>query len=211
MKFTKILLFLAFTQVLAAQKYVDEKVWNRWDPAVIAKANTAENTEYLTKEERLVILITNLARTDGPLFSETFLTTYLEGEEKTKYTRSLFRDLEDIKDLPLLYPEKDLFDVAADHATKSGKSGHVGHKGFDGRFKPLMTKYQMAAENCAYGFDQAVDIVIQLLIDKDVPDLGHRHNILNKEFNSIGVSIQPHKTYRFNCVMDFGKLTIPRE
>jgi len=29
--------------------------------------------------------------------------------------------------------------------------------------------------------------------------------MLNPEMNSIGVSIQPHKGYRYNCVMDFGK------
>ena len=191
---------------LLAQKYVDEKVWNRWDSVTIAKSNTAVKADYLTAEEKLVILITNLARTNGALFSETFLSTYMEGEQNNKYTRSLFRELKNIKDLQPLYPEKDLFEAAKGHAIKSGKNGQVGHQGFDARFKPLMKKYNSVGENCAYGYDIAIDIVLQLLIDKDVPDLGHRINMLDSKFNSVGVSIQPHKGYRYNCVIDFGTL-----
>ncbi len=199
------LLTLSFFQ-LNAQKYIDQKVWNRWDSLIIAKANTAMDADYMTSEEKLVILITNLARTDGPLFSGTFLDTYIEGEEKNKYIKSLYKDLKPVKNLPLLYPEKDLYNVAFGHAIKSGKSGHLGHKGFESRFKPLMKKYNSVAENCSYGYDKAIDIAIQLLIDKDVPNLGHRINMLNPGFDSIGVSIQPHKSYRFNCVMDFGRV-----
>jgi len=164
----------------------------------------------MTSEEKLIILITNLARTDGDLFSETFLAAYLEGENKNSYTKSLYKDLKSINDLPMLFPEKDLFTVAKGHAEKSGKTGHVGHNGFESRFKPLMKKYNSVAENCAYGYDLAIDISIQLLIDQDVPKLGHRINMLSPDFNSVGVSIQPHKKYRFNCVMDFGRLQVDR-
>jgi uncharacterized protein YkwD len=48
--------------------------------------------------------------------------------------------------------------------------------------------------------------VLQLLIDEGIEDLGHRNNILNPRFNSIGVSIKPHKSYDYNCVMSFGML-----
>ena len=52
----------------------------------------------------------------------------------------------------------------------------------------------------------AVEIVITLLIDEGVKGEGHRINILNEEFNSVGVAIYPHKTYKTNCVIDFGKM-----
>ncbi len=211
MKHIILYLFLLCSPILlSAQKYVDEKVWNRWDSTLISKANTAASIEYMLSEEKLVILITNLARTDGTLFSETFLNTYLEGKKSNKYTKSLYKDLKKVKNLPFLFPERDLYEIAKGHAVKSGKSGHVGHQGFDARFKPVMKKYNSVAENCAYGFDQAIDIAIQLLVDEDIPDLGHRVNMLNQEYNSIGVSIQPHKDYQFNCVMDFGRLNVNR-
>jgi len=204
------LLFLLLSIPLNAQKLIDEEVWALWDSLVIQKANTAIDVDYMTSEEKMVILINNLARTDGLLFSETFLNAYLEGEEKTKYSKSLYKDLKSVKNLPLLHPEKDMYDAALGHAVKSGKTGHLGHQGFDARFKPLMKKYNSVAENCAYGYDMAIDIAIQLLIDEDVPSLGHRVNMLNPEFDSVGVSIQPHKTYRYNCVMDFGRIAAGR-
>jgi len=60
-------------------------------------------------------------------------------------------------------------------------------------------------ENCSYGFETAIDIVLSLLIDEGVKNKGHRQNILSEDFNSIGVAIRPHITYRVNCVMDFGR------
>ena len=44
------------------------------------------------------------------------------------------------------------------------------------------------AECCSYGMHSAKDIVMQLLIDHDVPSLGHRENCLNNEYSKIGVS-----------------------
>ena len=178
---------------------------SKWDSTTLTKANTAANADYLTEEEKMVIFITNLARMDGSLFITTILDPFLEGEAKTRYTKSLHRDLAKVKNLQPLYPEKDLYTIAYGHAVKSGKKGSVGHEGSDRRFKPVMIKYNMVAENCAYGFEKGSTNAIQLLIDEGVSSLGHRKNMLHPQYNSIGVSIQPHKSYRFNCVMDFGK------
>ena len=46
------------------------------------------------------------------------------------------------------------------------------------------------------------DIVMQLLIDHDVPSLGHRINCLNKEYTKIGVSVQPHIKWDICAVID---------
>ena len=62
------------------------------------------------EDEKKVILYTNLARTDGLLFTKTILKQYLSLKDMktTNYIRSLYRDLQDVKDLPMLIPEKDL-------------------------------------------------------------------------------------------------------
>lgn len=182
-------------------------VWDQWDPAVIDRANTAADLEYLTEEEKKVILFMNLARLDGKLFGETFLTEYIESNntDKTSYVRSLYRDLRRLDPLHPLIPEKDLTAIAQGHANQSGKTGHMGHKNFQKRFKPVMgNPYNHVGENCSYGFDRAIDIVITLLIDEGVKNLGHRENILSEDFNSVGVAIRPHKRLRYNCVIDFG-------
>jgi hypothetical protein len=181
-------------------------VLDQWDRELVRKANTAVDTDYLSDEEKTVILITNLARLDGRLFTETILNPFLEGRSKTKYTRSLIRDLSKTKDLPVLKPQQDLYNIARQHAVNSGKKGITGHEGFDRRFKPLLGKYRMVAENCAYGFEDGMTNVLQLLIDEDIPKLGHRKNLLSADYNSVGVSIQYHKKYRYNCVIDFGKI-----
>lgn len=69
-----------------------------------------------------------------------------------------------------------------------------------------MKTYIEVAENIYYGRYTPEEIVMQLLIDEKIEDLGHRHNLLNPKYNSIGVSIKPHKKYEYNCVMSFGFL-----
>lgn len=196
-------LFLLIISDLNAQ--VPDHVWQKWDKETIAKANTAGDAGYLTEEEKKVILFNNLARINGPLFTETFLAEWLKDKKPSRYTRSLIKDLKSVKDLPLLYPYEDLTRTAREHAEKSGRRGSTGHQDFDRRAKEAFKNYSLFAENCAYGFESAFANVVELLIDEGVSDLGHRKNMLNPQFNAIGVSIQPHKSFRFNLVMNFGK------
>ena len=58
-------------------------------------------------------------------------------------------------------------------------------------------------ECCEYGNDDPMEIVMSLLLDYDVPSLGHRKICLSETYNLIGVSIQPHKNYTYNSVLDF--------
>lgn len=177
-----------------------------WDSLILEKANTAKNAIYLKDEEKQVIYYTNLARADGRLFADTYLKWYLESGNihSNSYILSLEQNLQNIKDLPMLFPDKDLYDIAREHAVKSGKSGQKGHQGFKKRFRQLDRSYMYFGENCYYGRDNPLVIVIKLLIDDEVSDLGHRQNMLEPLFNSVGVCIMPHKTYGYNCVMDFG-------
>jgi len=187
---------------------IAQSPWDAWDAAVIRKLNTAGGLNYLNEEEKKVILFMNMARHDGPLFARTLLDAYVKEKqvESSSYLRSLHRDLNRAEGLMPLQPEQDLTAVAQEHAIKSGQKGRVGHQDFNKRFDPLIgNPYMQVGENCSYGYETAIDIVISLLIDEGVKDTGHRQNILSADFNSVGVAIRPHKTYRINCVMDFGR------
>ena len=200
-------IFLSLLILLPFTGQSQSTIWDRWDSEIIRTLHTANDAEYLNDEEKKVVLFMNMARHDGPLFAETFLTMYLKDNnlESTRYVKSLIRDLNKTIGLQPLQIEKDLTAVAQGHASKMGKSGRVGHKDFDDRFKPLMgNPYTHVGENCSYGYMQAIDIVVSLLIDEGISDLGHRKNILSQDFNSVGVAIRPHKNYRVNCVIDFG-------
>lgn len=187
--------------------YCQETLWDNWDQAVIEQANTAKDIPYYSENEKKVILLMNLARLDGKLFSSTYLTYYIRSNHipENSYVKSLLRELKMVEGLPVLVPKEDLSDIAKGHATKSGEEGDIGHKGMKQRFSRVLSKpYFNIGENCSYGYEDAMDIVITLLIDDGVKGMGHRKNILNKSFNSTGVSIKPHRDYRFNCVIDFG-------
>ena len=193
-----------------AQDYIpedDNYPYDQWTPELINRANTITEADYLNDEEKKVIFYCNLARINGELFSITFLQHYIDyySFEITDNIQSLFSDLKATSDLPVLIPQFDLYEIAKGHAVKSGKTGHIGHEGFYERFEKVYgSKYYTVAENCDYGNDDALSIVMSLLIDEGIPSLGHRKNILHEEMNSIGVSLQPHSEYRHNCVMDFG-------
>ena len=58
-------------------------------------------------------------------------------------------------------------------------------------------------ECCQYGTDNALGVVMQLLIDEGIESLGHR-KILMGDYTLIGVAMRPHIAYRVNTVLDLG-------
>jgi uncharacterized protein YkwD len=203
-----IILFIFPLLLLSYYARAQDSVWDPWEKEEVSALYTSRGISYMTEEEQKVILFMNLARQNGPLFAETFLKQYVEENQikKTSYLKSLNRELKKVSGLTPLVPEEDLTSIAQGHAAKSGKTGHVGHRDMDKRFAPLRgNPYYGWAENCSYGYQEALSIVITLLIDEGIKDLGHRKNILNESYNSVGVAIRPHKSYRVNCVIDFGK------
>lgn len=177
-----------------------------WAPSLLKSANTGEKINYLTATEKEVIYYINLVRSNPALFEKTYLKKFLDSAKiNNNFTKTLIKTLKETKALPLLEPSKVLFDEAKSHAVKFGKSGKIGHDNFADRMKSIKGQFgDLVAENCDYGNSNALDIVISLLIDEGDSNFGHRKNILDPNFKFIGVSIQPHKKYEWNCVMDFG-------
>lgn len=169
----------------------------------------------LGKVEKEVLYYTNLLRSNPKKFSITYLKNYLDTVSKSyhsKNVRSLQRDLKKTPALPLLKFNKTLHDFAIQHATTTGKKGKVGHrsvkgKSYNNRIKPLFENFEYVGENIHYGSVDPLTIVIELLIDEGVPDLGHRKNLLDPSFNAAGVALKFHKKYRHNCVIEYGKAT----
>ena len=171
----------------------------------IAKANTVGNASYLSDEEKLVIIYCNLARLDGA----TFVSSYLSDlrNSSNSYERSLLKELPQIKNLPMLYPNQKIYNAAKYHVNDIGPKGLVQHESSNGTGmgKRLRGFYDggFIAENISFGYNNALDIVRQLLIDDGVSGCGHRRNILGETYTRIGTAIGTHKQYRFMCVQDF--------
>jgi len=175
--------------------------WNNLD---YEKCNTAKDLKYLTTTERDVIWIINMVRLNPKLFLNTVLLNpkspvYKTIKQRNFYYNSLIDNLKTLvpDDSPLM-PDIDLFLTAKCHAYESGKIGYVGHD----RKSNICVK-DFYGECCYYGLNDPFDIVISLLIDEKIRDLGHRKIMLGNRYGLIGVSLQPHISYGTNTVLDF--------
>ncbi len=211
LRYAFLIVFIVFKGFLGISQSVFDNVdtvnypYHLWNDVVISTCNTASKVDYMTIEEKNIIWLHNLARFDGALFARTFLSEYIKKNsvKYTPYVKSLYNDLKKkAYKLPLLKPSKHIYTLAKDYAVWSGKKGKVGHYKFSYRAKK--SGHSRFSENASYGYFIAMDIFFDLLIDEGVKSLGHRNNILDLHAKVIGVSIQPHKIYNYNCVIDYG-------
>ena len=184
-----------------------------------------KDVDYLSKEEKQIIFYMNLARMDGKKFFNTYFKAFVKDHnqrmkkysnyndlkinEYDRYYRGLEMDLKKVKNIGLFYPDETLTYVALQHGKDMNRKNIAGHKSSDGRSpQDRIAKYypnKAMAENLAFGFAYGLDNVCMLLLDKGVPDLGHRKNILNTKsgLNIVGVSIQKHPEYKYSATIDF--------
>lgn len=176
-----------------------------WDKPEYRVCNTAAQVSYLSEPEKQIIYILNLARMNPNLFANTVVTQYPDyagalSMKQSTYYKGLLQFLANKKPMPLLYPEQRLFQSANCHAETSGSTGYIGHNRRTAACRSVET---FLGECCQYGVSDPLSVVLELLIDEDVPSLGHRI-ILFKPHTQIGVSLRPHKSYRWNAVLDLG-------
>ncbi len=183
----------------------------------IKLANTGISADYMNPAEKNVLLLLNLARMDGLRFFQYIMPLYIEMNNKSYkpiqpasnlFYLSLRHDMESVKNLPLLYPEKEFYLAAEFHALDMGKTGNIGHLSSDGkkpmeRIERFTQKKSNIAENCYYGSDQPILIVGSMLHDDGQVGVAHRRNILNSRYTKAGIAIREHKVFKFNCVQDF--------
>ena len=171
--------------------------------AQLDSANTAKSVTQLSSEEKNVIKLINLARMYPKQFAKNYVAKY--DEKKTGYAydasytkdkTSLISELNAMKPMKPLVFDSEMYELAKCWCLESGKSGEIGHNR-----KNCKSGYN--GECCSYGFSGALDIVMQLMIDNNVPGYGHRKIILTPYYTKIGIKNGSHKTYSFCSVIDF--------
>jgi hypothetical protein len=186
---------------------LDTRYAKDWDKPEYRVARTALTSDYLSMEEKEVYYYLNLARLNPPLFAATYATGYegdngfVHGYEWDERKQSLIEEMENMTALNLIYPDDEMYGLARCFAYEGGQIGLVGH---DRSQTPCASGY--SAECCQYGGTKnGLSIVMWLMIDagENNADLGHRRIMLSGEYDKMGVSIQPHKTYKFNAVLNF--------
>jgi hypothetical protein len=210
------LLILLFISIIAWSQKSTE-----WP---IKKLDTAREVNYLSDDEKDVILELNKVRYDPAKYARermNWMGIYYEGKllkipEKdileTEEGKSAFDNcikvLEQSKPVPLLYPSKGMSKACSLLVYDQSQTGATGHHG-SGNTSPIDRVKNFGifegnyAENIHYGDCEPVFAVISLLIDDGVRSRGHRKNILDPSFNFTGAAIGNHKTYGKMCVNTF--------
>lgn len=163
------------------------------------------------EEKRLLELINDLRANPQAFLQKTarpYLIDNAIDSVQNRYAASLLMELKKQKPLPSLHKNMILTNRAQAFAVDMGKTGSVGHYSKrlgDMSQRLVLVRSDIKGENCDYGHSDALDILMSLLIDEGVPSLGHRKNLLDPRFTRIGVAIEPHRKYTWNCVMDFAE------
>jgi uncharacterized protein YkwD len=128
-----------------------------------------------------------------PYFGPEKYGAYLKD---SPYKESLLSDLKTTKPMNALIFDEELRELAICFALEQGVSGYMGHdrKKCEGFYN---------AECIAYDMETGKDIAIQLLVDHDVPSLGHREACLDAKLTKIGIGFSRHKKASFCAVLDF--------
>jgi len=98
--------------------------------------------------------------------------------------------------------------AALDHVQDTGPKGLVSHEGSDGAMSGTRARRYGRVEHgsgecISYGFYEARQIVMALIVDDGVAGRGHRNNIYNGDFRLAGIASGPHQTFKTMCVIDF--------
>ena len=110
--------------------------------------------------------------------------------------------------VPALSASRPLTLSARDHVRDLGPRGMTGHVGTDNsqpadRIARYGTPRTISGEGITFGPVSARSIVIQLIVDDDVPGRDHRKNVFEPAYRVAGVAIGPHKFYEYTCVINF--------
>jgi hypothetical protein len=154
-----------------------------------------QSCKYLTVTEKEIIQQLNLVRMYPKWYAYFYLKTpSTPNEISLKQTLLTMKPTTD-----RLKPDSILSASQKCHAISSGLQDFKGHERIDKKCKMLFD-----GECIHYGSSNAQEIVYDLLVDEGIESLGHRNIILTILFTKIGLSMQPHKSYRYNTVIGFG-------
>jgi len=211
-------LFLSLVTEVIALPPVSGNNWN------LVALNTAVSVNYLSENEKNVILEINKLRSNPPAYAREYLEPLLNlyqgknlcipgdvpivTKEGITALREAIQALKGSQPVTPLSPDIRLYKSSRDQQRDQSATGRTGHTGSDGsttqmRIKRYGNWKTAIGENIFYGDPDARSVVMHLVIDDGIPGRGHRKNLLCDSYRLIGVSMGKHPGWRNVCVMDF--------
>jgi uncharacterized protein YkwD len=132
------------------------------------------------------------------------IQTY-EGPEAIEDAIQFLQNQKPVKEL--IYNENITL-ACKDHVHDIGVKGLTTHEGSDGKnISDRIEKYcewdGAAAENLDFGFKNAENIILNLLIDDGVEERNQRYNLFHPDFKYIGIAAGPHREYGICVVIGY--------
>ena len=124
-------------------------------------------------------------------------------EEATQYLKSL-------KPVHVLHYSEEISKACRDHLADIGPKGLTDHIGSDGsnitdRIENYCEWDGIVAENLDFGFKEAENIVMNMIMDDGVKERCQRKNIFSREFNYIGIGVGHHKIFGIGVAVGYAK------
>ena len=132
----------------------------------------------------------------------------VQTEEGAEAFRNAIEFLRKQKSVSKLELNDNLNKAAIIHANDIGSKGSTSHEGSDGssvsdRIDRYCEWTGLCAENLDFGTKDAVNIIINLLVDDGIQSRPHRRHIFSEKFNFVGIAAALHKQYETVVVLDY--------
>lgn len=180
------------------------------DTSILNALQREPSYNSLGKSGQELLYWVNLMRKNPVLFKDLYILPFLEQfpEAYSKESKTLLTQISGISALPQLSLSPLLTGTSQDHASYLAGKRVISHTGRGGKgFARRMAEAgvtKCAGENIFDGQDDALVVLILLLIDTGVPGAGHREALLNPEFNTTGIGVSPMDGKRMVFVQQFG-------
>ncbi len=163
--------------------------------------NTAKGATYMSEREQQMIAEVNLVRSNPQAYVK-YLEPYRRRQQsRIKHPPTRAKEMAAIDELieylkesepqGILQPHADLQKTATKHVRYLKVTGEISHEG-EGNSQPwdrIMSdnpKFTDGNENLVGGPLSVRDAVIILLVDRDVPSRGHRHVLMQSDWEYLG-------------------------
>lgn len=164
--------------------------------------------DYLSNDEGELVDLINRVRVNPQKFAKQ----YIDIQNKLHEVKEAYEFLNNYTAVPVLKLSQLLSFAAKEHGDDIGKFGLTGHMNTlnDITIKQRIekqTKKSIAyfGENILFSKRRPWSIIVDMLVGFGVKNSNNRINILNESFEKMGLCITKHLSFKWVCVIVFGK------